>query len=232
MLLCAFCNCQPILESQERKDFSLRRRLDDGEEELFVFSKGTWATQLSLSHPDLYSITLVMSTDGASNLVKSIYDGDGKLIDCDILENEENIQKFITDLESSVNDPSKSTMSNSSLTFVDSAEVSFGDDELKILNNQEQVRKCKRLQKAANISKKGKTRKSRAKRSYLIFPGTNWCGKGNNAEYANHMGLSSEEDKCCRQHDHCPFAIEGFTSRFNLFNYRLHTLSHCDCDKA
>lgn len=223
------------IENENHPDFLLRRRLDDGEEELFVYAKGSWASRLSLSHPDLYSVSLVMSTDG-SNLVKSIYNSDGELVDCDILENEESIQKFIADLQSNVNDASKSTSTtNGTLTFLDSDNVILEDDEQKILNVDVQKRQCKKLQRSTPGFKKGKSSKRRlrrSKRSYLIYPGTNWCGKGNNAEYAMHMGLNSEEDKCCRTHDQCPFAIEGFSSRFNIFNYRLHTLSHCDCDKA
>lgn len=79
-------------------------------------------------------------------------------------------------------------------------------------------------------------KKSRSKRSafdfnsVLIFPGTKWCGKGDLAECFDDLGPDQELDTCCRDHDCCPFMIPPFTSRFNLFNYRFHSIIHCDCD--
>ncbi|GAB1599067.1 hypothetical protein Ahia01_000183900 [Argonauta hians] len=65
----------------------------------------------------------------------------------------------------------------------------------------------------------------------LMYPGTKWCGNGNTAEAFDDLGSETEADYCCREHDYCPFTIESFSRRFNLFNYRLHTLSHCQCDR-
>ena len=79
-------------------------------------------------------------------------------------------------------------------------------------------------------------KKSRSKRSafdfnsVLIFPGTKWCGKGDLAECYDDLGPDQELDVCCRDHDCCPYMIPPFSSRFNLFNYRFHSLIHCDCD--
>lgn len=79
-------------------------------------------------------------------------------------------------------------------------------------------------------------KKSRSKRSsfdfnsVLIFPGTKWCGKGDLAECYDDLGPDQELDVCCRDHDCCPYMIPPFTSRFNMFNYRFHSLIHCDCD--
>ena len=52
------------------------------------------------------------------------------------------------------------------------------------------------------------------------------------AESYHDLGGNFGTDKCCRTHDHCPYTIDGFTTKYNLFNYRFHTLSHCACDQA
>ena len=76
----------------------------------------------------------------------------------------------------------------------------------------------------------GRRRSRRQLNGMLIYPGTKWCGNGNTAEAFDDLGSETAADICCREHDYCPFTIESFTRRFNLFNYRLHTLSHCECD--
>ncbi|KAK3594784.1 hypothetical protein CHS0354_030731, partial [Potamilus streckersoni] len=79
-------------------------------------------------------------------------------------------------------------------------------------------------------------RRSRSKRAVfdfnnvLIFPGTKWCGKGDLAKCYDDLGPDQETDSCCRDHDCCPYIIPPFTSRYNVFNYRFHSLIHCDCD--
>ncbi|BFZ04753.1 hypothetical protein BsWGS_07792 [Bradybaena similaris] len=66
---------------------------------------------------------------------------------------------------------------------------------------------------------------------WMIFPGTKWCGDGDIAEHKQDVGYHAELDKCCRRHDLCPLVIPRLTWRYGLFNYRLHTLSHCRCDR-
>lgn len=78
--------------------------------------------------------------------------------------------------------------------------------------------------------KSDESKMSRAKRSMFIYPGTNWCGKGSMATNYYDLGLNIDTDKCCRAHDFCTVTIEGLSSNYNYFNYRLHTLSHCECD--
>lgn len=74
----------------------------------------------------------------------------------------------------------------------------------------------------------------RSKRSIVkafSAPGTRWCGHKTTAEKFYQLGAHSRTDRCCRQHDHCPHIIEGLTSKYHLFNYRLFTVSHCGCDQ-
>ncbi|XP_020373299.1 uncharacterized protein proca1 [Rhincodon typus] len=69
----------------------------------------------------------------------------------------------------------------------------------------------------------------RSKRGFT-YPGTLWCGAGDNADSYDHLGEFTETDKCCREHDHCEHVIHPFAYSYGHRNFRLHTLSHCDCD--
>ncbi|KAL4223517.1 Phospholipase A2 [Mactra antiquata] len=75
------------------------------------------------------------------------------------------------------------------------------------------------------------TRSSFDFNSVLIFPGTKWCGKGDLAKCYDDLGEDQELDMCCRDHDCCPFVIPPFSRKFGVFNYRFHSLLHCDCDQ-
>ncbi|CAG9813378.1 unnamed protein product [Phaedon cochleariae] len=49
--------------------------------------------------------------------------------------------------------------------------------------------------------------------------------------WMNYTQLRKETDRCCRKHDlRCPFWIEGFETKYGLFNWRMNTLMHCNCD--
>ncbi|XP_051848274.1 protein PROCA1 isoform X2 [Antechinus flavipes] len=69
----------------------------------------------------------------------------------------------------------------------------------------------------------------RAKRGFT-YPGTLWCGAGNNAESYEQLGELEETDRCCREHDQCQQVIHPFTIGYGHHNFRWHTISHCDCD--
>ncbi|KGL93320.1 Group 3 secretory phospholipase A2, partial [Charadrius vociferus] len=43
-------------------------------------------------------------------------------------------------------------------------------------------------------------------------------------------GLFLGPDLCCREHDHCSAQITALQFNYGIRNYRLHTVSHCDCD--
>ncbi|NXT18922.1 PA2G3 phospholipase, partial [Syrrhaptes paradoxus] len=43
-------------------------------------------------------------------------------------------------------------------------------------------------------------------------------------------GLFRGPDRCCREHDQCSTQIAALQFSFGIRNYRLHTVSHCDCD--
>uniref|UniRef100_A0A3Q3KDV7 phospholipase A2 n=1 Tax=Monopterus albus TaxID=43700 RepID=A0A3Q3KDV7_MONAL len=69
----------------------------------------------------------------------------------------------------------------------------------------------------------------RLKRSFTV-PGTLWCGSGNKAPSFEDLGVFTDTDSCCREHDQCQHSIPSFHSDFGVFNSNIYTMSHCDCD--
>ncbi|XP_053951201.1 uncharacterized protein LOC128858739 isoform X2 [Anastrepha ludens] len=64
----------------------------------------------------------------------------------------------------------------------------------------------------------------------FIYPGTKWCGPGTAAVDYNDLGPHVAEDRCCREHDHCPNVLNVGECRRGLCNTGTFTRSHCDCD--
>ncbi|KAF4795110.1 Phospholipase A2 isozymes PA3A/PA3B/PA5 [Turdus rufiventris] len=48
--------------------------------------------------------------------------------------------------------------------------------------------------------------------------------------YTCAQGLFRGPDRCCREHDQCWAQITALQFNYGIRNYRLHTVSHCDCD--
>ncbi|XP_054700301.1 group 3 secretory phospholipase A2 isoform X2 [Grus americana] len=69
----------------------------------------------------------------------------------------------------------------------------------------------------------------RRRRGWTL-PGTLWCGAGDSAGNASELGLFRGPDRCCREHDQCSAQITALQFNYGIRNYRLHTVSHCDCD--
>lgn len=66
---------------------------------------------------------------------------------------------------------------------------------------------------------------------HLMAPNTKWCGRGNSASTYAELGGSSNSDVCCRRHDHCKMTVQAFQTKYNFFNIRPFTVSHCRCDR-
>ena len=41
----------------------------------------------------------------------------------------------------------------------------------------------------------------------------------------------TKADHCCKEHDACGHFIPRWTTKYNLMNWRPHTISSCSCDK-
>ncbi|KAJ6656656.1 hypothetical protein lerEdw1_003543 [Lerista edwardsae] len=70
----------------------------------------------------------------------------------------------------------------------------------------------------------------RVRRGWTM-PGTLWCGAGDSAGNFSELGVFQGPDVCCREHDQCEAQIPGLGYGYGMRNFRLHTISHCDCDK-
>ncbi|KAK6626217.1 hypothetical protein RUM43_006524 [Polyplax serrata] len=97
------------------------------------------------------------------------------------------------------------------------------------------------LKKLAHDSRHGDERRrkraderlARVKRGLdfsVIFPGTKWCGKSSTADKYTQLGGFFKVDKCCRAHDYCHPLIKAFETKFDYYNIRPFTISHCRCD--
>jgi len=66
--------------------------------------------------------------------------------------------------------------------------------------------------------------------SEFIFPGTLWCGNGDNANNDSDLGVFRRTDACCRTHDKCHPRMAGLTLRFGIMNWQPYTMMACKCD--
>nr|CAD7204493.1 unnamed protein product [Timema douglasi] len=83
-----------------------------------------------------------------------------------------------------------------------------------------------------HLEQSGADKRKRELMDIFRVPGTKWCGKGNMAMKYTHLGGFNKADKCCRVHDTaCPFYISAFEERYGLFNWRISTIMHCNCDE-
>ncbi|CAG2066359.1 unnamed protein product [Timema podura] len=67
------------------------------------------------------------------------------------------------------------------------------------------------------------TQKASSGQRGFIYPGTKWCGPGNIAKHFDDVGRYEEEDKCCREHDHCPKQLGAGQCRYGICNKSLFT---------
>nr|XP_055073726.1 group 3 secretory phospholipase A2 [Misgurnus anguillicaudatus] len=82
----------------------------------------------------------------------------------------------------------------------------------------------------ANVNQNQRSIKIRQKRALFVLPGTLWCGRGTSANNYEQLGMFEHADRCCREHDHCEHIIRAFSVNYGVFNSKLFTISHCDCD--
>ncbi|XP_011687559.1 PREDICTED: uncharacterized protein LOC105449848 isoform X2 [Wasmannia auropunctata] len=64
----------------------------------------------------------------------------------------------------------------------------------------------------------------------IVYPGTLWCGPGNNAINESDLGQFNETDACCRAHDECKDYLLVGETKVNIQNNGVFTRSACTCD--
>ncbi|KAG5900179.1 hypothetical protein JTB14_035324 [Gonioctena quinquepunctata] len=168
-----------------------------------------------------------------NRFVQLIYDDDDQLIDCEFGSDKNQTISFLHNFKKELSD--LISTSNVTVKSLDGEAL----PKVFLWMNYTQLRKeCKRRHKEikeAAHEEREMYHSERSKRDISdIFriPGTKWCGKGFSADKYTRLGGFSRTDRCCRKHDmRCPFWIEGFETKYGLFNWRMNTLMHCNCDE-
>ncbi|XP_014672985.1 PREDICTED: uncharacterized protein LOC106813368, partial [Priapulus caudatus] len=157
-------------------------------------------------------------------LLRMLYAADGMLADCVWSREADDVAEFTGRFDATHADNANAA------TVADD-----DDDATPNVNFDSAKKECLSLHKmdgvAADDVSRMRSNHVRRRRA-VLYPGTNWCGRGNQARNFNDLGREEHADRCCRQHDHCPTTIRSLSSRYNYFNYRLHTISHCECDNT
>ncbi|XP_019771563.2 uncharacterized protein LOC109545350 isoform X1 [Dendroctonus ponderosae] len=231
-----FCWMLANVKAQvEVRDFVSVNTLSDGEVETRIFYKGVAAKETSVGKRSSKRLSFRQLSD-SKHIIELIYDENSALIDCEFGHQKERVKTFLRsfrdDLKGLVNS------ANISLQPLDDGKL---PPEYGWLNYTELRKECHQTHL---MTKKEMDQVQDSKRIDLferskrdisdIFrvPGTKWCGKGYSADKYTRLGGFSKTDRCCRKHDlSCPFWIGGFETKYGLFNWRINTLMHCNCDE-
>jgi secretory phospholipase A2 len=220
--------------------------MTDGQRVQHIIHNGILARDTVIpNHPEELSYREV--TDG-KELVQAIMQGRDKVLDCDIRKNDQAVTMFTeTFVPDQFRNPKQIKEEN--ITTLRSGE-SLPESIRHLADFHSLLKKCREHHKYVKLSLRrskqskegysGTLRKKRAaihravnegdEADFGILPGTNWCGRGSKTSRYEELGTNRDTDKCCRTHDHCPFYIGAMQTKYGYLNFRLHTLSHCDCD--
>lgn len=159
-----------------------------------------------------------------------VYQDNHHIIDCNISTNAKDVDKFEQKFKDIKPDPMVKESSKA-----DGSDPKFGFrtllQECRSFKRQFKVLRRAKHQSHQN-NKSEQSHRSKRGAFSMIYPGTKWCGAGDEASGGyDDMGENVATDRCCREHDHCPYYISGFSTDFNYWNYRFHTLLHCSCEE-
>ncbi|RZF36582.1 hypothetical protein LSTR_LSTR010693 [Laodelphax striatellus] len=219
--------------SSPSRDVISYEKLSDGEMEMLVRHKGVSAKETSMrprGQKNGASLKLRQVSDGRL-LLQLIYGLDGALKDCEQLHDAATVSQFTR----AFNVALASKANVTTLTHL--------SRDLRWLNMHKLRMACHRNQRLlAKVARRtsrddggSHKRRHRAdnflqRSGMLVAPGTKWCGHSDTADTAMSLGAFGATDRCCRGHDLCPTNVPGLGQKFNFFNYRPFTLSHCSCD--
>ncbi|XP_060521650.1 uncharacterized protein LOC132699139 isoform X2 [Cylas formicarius] len=201
--------------ASEITDFVSVNTLPDGEVEARIFYKGVAAKDTSIGPLSNTGIHFRQLSDG-KHLIQLIYDENNLLRDCEFGHQRAQVKSFLTNFKKDLNN--LISTSNISVISLDGKRL---PEEYTWLNYTRLREIChmKHLEIKTDADAMIRNNKTlpdqRSKRDIsdlLRVPGTKWCGKG--------------------RHDlFCPFWIGGFETKYGLFNWRMNTLMHCNCDE-
>ncbi|CAH1112166.1 unnamed protein product [Psylliodes chrysocephalus] len=219
-------------ETSEITDFVITNVLPDGEVETRIYYKGLSAKETRVGSGSNFGLKFRQLTH-ANHLIQLIIDDDDQLIDCEFGHDKNQTKSFLSNFKRDLSD--LVTTSNISVESLDGKEL---PTEYKWMNYSQLREQCKR--KHGEMKERMKEewevqhyqRSKRDVSDIFRVPGTKWCGKGYSADKYTRLGGFSKTDRCCRKHDlRCPFWINGFETKYGLFNWRINTLMHCNCDE-
>ncbi|XP_076249954.1 uncharacterized protein LOC143189433 [Rhynchophorus ferrugineus] len=223
-----------LVNGVEIRDFYQINVLSDGEIEKRIFYKGVSAKETSVAKGINSSLYLRQLSDG-KHFIQLIYSDNNRLKDCEFGHRKDQVKSFLESFKSDLRNII--TSNNVSLESLDNKIL---PKDFRWMNYTLLRKEChkKHMQIKKVLGKNEResvTTTQRSKREVTdIFrvPGTKWCGKGYSADKYTRLGGFSRTDRCCRKHDlSCPFWIGGFETKYGLFNWRLNTLMHCNCDE-
>ncbi|XP_051534746.1 uncharacterized protein LOC127429692 [Myxocyprinus asiaticus] len=165
-------------------------------------------------------------TDGIEE-VRSVHDSKGGLVDCSVILNEMQVKSFMHVCRLGLREQKMNSDLKMTLTGVSEAKANC--NKLKPKGDRNVVVTRKQPKESNSDAANNKKTLRRSKRGFT-YPGTLWCGAGNIADHYDQLGEFAETDKCCRDHDHCPYVIHAFSSNYGYTNIKWHSISHCDCD--
>ncbi|XP_051891579.1 uncharacterized protein proca1 [Pristis pectinata] len=200
-----------------------------GQREVYYLMDGPYCAKWSAAPSAAKQLRFTQISDGAE-MVKSMLQSDGQVLECSATGDRVAVRSFMNDCTRRAADsPLTGRIFLNQQWATDRAECQRflrqrGAATLALSQGDVAPRRVPREARSD-----GEAVLHRRKRGFT-YPGTLWCGSGNNAESYDHLGEFSETDKCCREHDHCAHVIYPLAYSYGHRNFRLHTMSHCDCD--
>ncbi|XP_018568848.1 uncharacterized protein LOC108909097 isoform X2 [Anoplophora glabripennis] len=221
----------------EITDFVSTNTLPDGEVETRIYYEGVSAKETTVGKGNTDGIKFRQLTDG-KHLIQLIYAGDNQLRDCEFGHQRDQVKSFLHNFKQDLSN--LIATSNISVDPLDFKPLPEGLSWMNYTNLREicksRHRELKKIVREAAVRDNEELlhseRSTRSKRSLLIVPGTLWCGHHHDADVYTQLGSLSGTDRCCRRHDHCKFNVPGLTEKYDFFNVRPFTLSHCRCDNS
>ncbi|KAJ8923087.1 hypothetical protein NQ315_001639 [Exocentrus adspersus] len=226
-----------VVGAAEITDFVSTNTLSDGEVETRVYYKGVAAKETTVGKGSSTGLRFLQLSDG-KRLIQLIYDGDNQLTDCEFGHQKDQVKTFLINFKRDL-----SNLIATSNVTVASLDFKPLPEEFRWMNYTRLRDACRKRHKeikeiAHETARRDSgefTHSERSKRDLsdlLRVPGTKWCGKGYSADKYTRLGGFSRTDRCCRKHDlSCPFWIGAFETKYGLFNWRVNTLMHCNCDQ-
>ncbi|KAK9752815.1 Phospholipase A2 [Popillia japonica] len=213
--------------------------LPNGQIETRVHYNGISAKETSASNRNDSGLTVRELTDGR-RFIHLVYEN-GTLKDCNYGKRRQQIQSFLNIFDDSnrIEDTNNITVSTSSLVIENLDNKKLIPENVRKWFNYPKLRKLcrkkKRHGKKKNVQRQSFGLSLDMKdqpKPLFVMPGTMWCGDRDIAPSYNALGVFSETDRCCRRHDFCQKNIHAFTRKYELFNGRPFTVSHCYCDAS